>query len=102
MEELFDIYTREGLHLGTKDKSICHSKKPEFYHKPVWIWIINNKNEILLQKRSSQKKNAPNKWDMPSAGHLIAGESPIEGAIRKAYEELGIKITESDYKFICE
>ena len=24
---------------------------------------------------------------MPSAGHIVAGESPIEGAIRETYEE---------------
>ena len=39
---------------------------------------------------------------MPSAGHVIDGETSIQGAIRETYEELGIKTTESDYKFICE
>lgn len=102
MEEIFDIYTREGVYLGKKEKSICHSKNPGFYHKPVWIWIVNSKNEILVQKRSHIKKNHPNKWDMPSAGHVIAGETSIQGAIRETYEELEIKTTESDYKFICE
>lgn len=102
MKEIFDIYTREGIHIGTKEKSICHSKNPGFYHKPVWIWIINSKNEILVQKRAACKKNHPNEWDMPSAGHIIAGETSIQGAIRETYEELGIKTIESDYKFICE
>ena len=99
MEEIFDIYTRDGKYLGTKEKSICHSENPGFYHKPVWIWIINNKNEILVQKRASCKKNFPNLWDMPSAGHIISGETPIQGAIRETYEELGIKTTENDYLF---
>ena len=49
MEEIFDIYTREGLYLGKKEKSIFHSKNPGFYHKPVWIWIINSNNELLLK-----------------------------------------------------
>lgn len=102
MEEIFDIYTREGKHLGTKEKSICHTENPGFYHKPVWVWIINSKNEILVQKRSPYKKNQPNLWDMPSAGHVIAGETSIHGAVRETYEELGIKTNESDYKFICE
>lgn len=102
MEEIFDIYTRDGIHLGTKEKSICHSENPGFYHKPVWIWIINSKNEILVQKRAQCKKNHPNKWDMPSAGHVVAGETSIEGAIRETFEELGVKTTESDYKYIGE
>lgn len=47
-------------------------------------------------------KNHPNKWDMSSVGHVISGETSIQGAIREVYEELGIKTQKSDYKFICE
>lgn len=39
---------------------------------------------------------------MSSAGHVVAYESPICGAIRETYEELGIKTVCDDYKFICE
>ena len=102
MEEIFDIYTREGEHIGTKEKSICHSPNPGFYHKPVWIWIINDKGEILVQKRAACKKKSPNKWDMPSAGHVLAGETVLEGAVRETYEELGVETTESDYEFLFE
>ncbi len=102
MEELFDVYTRDGEYIGVKNKSICHSEKPGFYHKPVWIWIINSNNDILVQKRAASKKNNPNKWDIPSAGHIISGETPIQGAIRETYEELGVITKEQDYKFISE
>ena len=102
MEEILDIYTRDGEYLGTKERSICHNPNPGFYHKPVWIWIVNDNNEILVQKRAACKKKNPNKWDMPSAGHVLAGETIIEGAIRETYEELGIKTNESDYKFMFE
>lgn len=102
MEEILDIYTRDGKYLGTSEKSICHSESPKGYHKPVWIWIINNKNEILVQKRASNKKFYPNLWDMPSAGHVLAGETSIDGAIRETYEELGIKTKKEDYKFLFE
>lgn len=102
MEEIFDVYTRDGKYIGTKEKSLCHSGNPGCYHKPVWIWIINNKQEILIQKRASCKKNYPNKWDMPSAGHILAGESIIDGAIRETKEELGIDTIETDYRFLFE
>lgn len=102
MEEIFDIYTRDGRYLGTKEKSVCHSENPGFYHKPVWIWIVNSNKEILVQKRAACKKNHPNKWDMPSAGHVVAGEKPIEGAIRETFEELGVQTKEEDYRFVCE
>ncbi len=102
MEEIFDIYTREGKYLGTSEKSVCHSNHPKGYHKPVWIWIINSKNEILVQKRAAFKKTFPNLWDMPSAGHVVAKESTIDGAIRETYEELGVKTTKEDYTFLFE
>lgn len=101
-EEYFDVYTRDGKYLGKKSKSFCHGKNPGVYHKPVWIWIINNKNEVLIQKRSAQKKQSPNLWDMPSAGHVVAGESIIEGAIRETKEELGINTKQSDYEYVGE
>lgn len=102
MEEIFDVYTRDGKYLGTKTKKFCHGENPGVYHKPVWIWIINSKNEILVQKRAACKKNHPNKWDMPSAGHVDAGEKIIDGAIRETFEELGVKTMAEDYEFICE
>ena len=102
MEEIFDIYTRDGEHIGTKEKSICHSENPGFYHKPVWIWIINSKGQILVQKRAKTKKKYPNYWDMPSAGHVDAGETSIKGAIRETEEELGIKTVEQDYLYVGE
>ena len=43
--------------------------------KRVKVLLINSKNEILVQKRAACKKNHPNKWDMPSAGHVDAGET---------------------------
>jgi isopentenyldiphosphate isomerase len=102
MKEMLDIYTRDGKWLGVKDYDFCHSDNPEVYHKPAWIWIINSKNQILIQKRAVYKRHNPNKWDMPSAGHIDAGERPIDGAIRETFEEIGIKTKEQDYKFICE
>lgn len=102
MEEIFEVYTRAGEKIGTAPKSKCHSSNPGFYHKPCWIWIINSDGKILVQKRAKTKKNFPSLWDMPSAGHVDAGETGIEGAIRETFEELGVKTKEEDYEYIGE
>ena len=102
MEEIFYIYTRDGKYLWTAQKLVCHSENPGFYHKPVWIRIINSKNEILVQKRAATKKNHPNKRCMWASGHVLAWETITEWAIREVYEELGVQTKEEDYKFICE
>lgn len=102
MEEFFDTFDKDGNYLGVKSKSFCHSKNPNCYHKPVWIWIINENGEVLVQKRASTKKKSPNKWDMPSAGHVMAGETLLEACVRETKEELGIDTKESDFIFLKE
>jgi len=99
MEELFDTFDRDGNYLGVKTKSFCHSKNPGVYHKPVWIWIMNDKGEILLQKRAETKKWLPNKWDGSATGHVSAGETMLQGCKREVYEELGIDVEESEFEF---
>ncbi len=102
MEEMLDIYTRDGKYLGIKTRKECHQPNPGFYHKPAWTWIYNEKNEILVQKRAMCKKNYPGYWDMPCAGHIEAGESIVNGVIREAKEEIGVDISEKDCKLEFE
>lgn len=102
MEELLDVFTRDGKYIGVKSREECHMQNPGFYHKPAWTWIYNSKGEILIQKRAKYKKVFPNLWDMPCAGHVDAGETIIQGVIREAKEEIGIDILEKDCKFMFE
>ena len=99
MEELFDVFNRNGEYLGVKPKSFCHSKNPGVYHKPVWVWILNDKGEILLQKRAKTKKWLPNMWDGSATGHVCSGETMIQGCMREVYEELGVESKDSDFHF---
>ena len=102
MEEIFDVYDINGKHVGTRPKSFCHSENPGVYQKPVWIWIKNDKGQILVQKRALTKKKSPGKWDMPSAGHVDAGETLLQACVRETYEELGIKARQKDFIFLKE
>lgn len=100
MEEMLDTFDIDGNFVGVKPRSFCHAENPGVYHKPVWIWIVNSKGQILVQKRAKTKKKSPGKWDMPSAGHVDAGETCLSGCVRETYEELGIKTTEEDFVFL--
>lgn len=102
MEEMFDIYDKNGKHLGVKPKSFCHSENPGVFHKPVWIWIFNSAGQILIQKRASTKKFMPNKWDGSATGHVSAGETSLHGCVREVCEELGLTFKESDFIFLGE
>lgn len=50
--------------------------------------IVNNKNELLLLKRSDKLGLGPGKWGFP-AGHIQTSESPKQCAFRELNEEIG-------------
>ncbi len=102
MDELMDTYDINGNFVGVNTRSFCHGKNPGVYHKPVWVFIKNDQNEILVQKRSTTKTENPGKWDMPAAGHVLAGETSLQGCVRETEEELGLKYEETDFVFLKE
>lgn len=98
--EYIDIFDENNNPTGEiKEKTKAHEEGN--FHRTAHIWIMNDKKELLLQKRSATKKSHPNCWDISGAGHIRAGETVIEGAIRELSEELGIKSNDNDFKFIA-
>lgn len=90
-----DIFDENNKAIGErKEKNKAHEDGN--FHRTAHVWIINDKNELLLQKRSETKKSHPNCWDISGAGHIRARESVIDGAIRELKEELGVKVQEKD------
>lgn len=59
------------------------------YRLSIHIWIINDKNEILIQQRSANRKKFPNMWTN-TGGACVAGETSIETVFRELKEELDI------------
>ena len=97
--EYIDIFDENNNPIGEKkEKQQAHEEGN--FHRTAHIWIINDKNELLLQKRSASKKSHPNCWNISGTGHIRAGESVINGAIRELKEELGIEANENDLRFI--
>lgn len=99
MEEIFDVLTETGEYLGkTETREQCHLEG--LWHKAVAGFIINSKNQVLLQKRSASKKLWPNMWDITTGGHVLADEFGFEAIIRESKEELGIELDKKDVLFL--
>ena len=97
--EYVDILVKEGPLTGEKKvKSEVH--RDGDWHRTVHLWIINSKGELLIQKRAVAKESYPNMWDIPSAGHIAAGEDSITSAIRETKEELGLKLDSSEIEYL--
>lgn len=90
--EYFDIVDEYGEPTGeTVSRETAH--RDGILHRTAHVWIVrqtNNGYEILLQKRSMEKDSYPGMYDTSSAGHIPAGDDPLESALRELQEELGI------------
>ncbi len=69
------------------------------YIVAVGIWVINDRNEILVTRRALTKRFMPGKWENP-AGHVMAGEAPTEAIIRELHEETGLAATPESIHFL--
>lgn len=70
------------------------------WHGAAHVWILNTKGQILIQRRSPTKENWPNLWDVSVAGHISAGEEPVQAARRETQEELGITLDPSEFRYL--
>ena len=69
------------------------------YISVVGVVIINENDEILLQKRSRFKRANPSKWGI-CGGKVDLGETPLEAGIRETLEEIGILLNREELKFL--
>ncbi|MBP3501859.1 MAG: NUDIX domain-containing protein [Clostridia bacterium] len=69
------------------------------YRQSMHLWIMNDKGEFLIQKRSDNKKTNPGLWSITGGG-VEAGERSYETVIREAKEELGVDINPDKVNFM--
>ena len=95
--ELVDIYNDKHEKLNyTKGRKELEEGE---YRLSCFVWIINNKDEILIQQRLATAKKCPNMWETASGG-ATAGDDALTGAMRELEEELGIKANKKNLRFI--
>ena len=65
------------------------------FHNEVACVVVNSKQEILLQKRSKNKKSYPGCWAL-CAGHVVGYESIKHAILTEMNEELVMEIKEKN------
>ena len=99
--EIFDVIDKDGNPTGeTVTREQAHTEG--IPHRTAHIWILRKKEgriQELLQKRSKNKDSFPGMFDTSSAGHIQAGDEPLESALRELEEELGIHATPEQLHF---
>ena len=95
--EKIDLYNSDKQKLDKvfireKDKLLENE-----YYLLEQVWIINNKNEVLLTQRNFNKSYG-GMWEAIT-GHVKSGETDLEGIQREISEEIGLNIEKNELRF---
>jgi len=82
--------------VNERDEIIGTATKEEVAAKGLicrvcFIMLVNDKGELLLHQRSSNKKAYPLYWSGAAAGHVMSGETYEQAAARELKEEIGVQ-----------
>lgn len=92
MGEKLKTFDDNRLEISVADRNEVHKKG--HWHETFHCWLID-KNEgidyIYFQKRSHNKKDFPNLFDITAAGHILSNEN-VEDGVREVKEELGLDV----------
>lgn len=95
--ELFDIVDENNKPLNiTKERFLVH--KDGDWHNGVHIYVLNDNDEFLVHLRSPHKDLQPNCWDTRFGGHVEAGDTIENTAVKELQEEIGIKVKFEELK----
>ena len=89
MQEYLDLLDEHG-NLTGKKKSRFSVHQDGDWHRAIAIFVLNNQNEILFQKRSASKDSLAGMWASSIFGHVETNQTSIEIAHRELKEEIGI------------
>ena len=76
--------------IGLMEKIEAHEKA--LLHRAFSVFILNDKNEMMLQQRASHKYHSPLLWTNTCCSHQRSGESNIEAGQRRMQEEMGFSV----------
>ncbi len=90
-DEFIDEITATGTFVAPKSRSSIHTDG--LWHQVFHCLIVRSSEptSVVLQRRCAEARSFPNRLDLSATGHLLSGETPLDGA-RELREELGITV----------
>mgnify|MGYP000985353457 CR=1 FL=1 len=89
-DEVLDVVNAEDEIIGTATRAEIHEKN--LAHRSVHILVFDKYKRVYLQQRSKFKDTHPLAWTSSASGHIDAGESYENAAIRELEEELSLEV----------
>ncbi|MEO6509073.1 MAG: NUDIX domain-containing protein [Patescibacteria group bacterium] len=87
-DEIYDIIDENDKVIGKGTWKYVHSLG--LLHQTVagFVFEGQNRNNVLLQKRSHTMIQDPDKFTLSVGGHILIGETPVETIYKELEEEL--------------
>lgn len=99
-KELLQVYNQHGDAIDPLPRDIIHQKPVKHWHGVVNVWLVNKSGDLMVSKRAETVSGNPGKWQTYFGGHVLAGMSHIETAVKELEEEVGLKIDPSELHLI--
>ncbi|KAL2257924.1 hypothetical protein VTK26DRAFT_8957 [Humicola hyalothermophila] len=118
MDEVCIVLDENDMPIGTASKKLCHlmaNIDKGLLHRAFSVFLFNDKNELLLQQRASEKITFPDMWTNTCCSHPLnvsneTGSNLADAILgvkhaaqRKLDHELGIKkeqVPLENFKFL--
>ena len=88
--ELLILVDESDHEIGHLDKRACHDREGVL-HRAFSLFIFNSAGELLLQRRSAEKRLWPLFWSNSCCSHPRKGETMELATQRRLAEELGMQ-----------
>lgn len=90
MAEMFDVVDAQDRVVAQAARERVHAEG--LWHRAVHVLVFNQQAQLYVQKRAASKDTFPGCYDSSASGHVDAGESYDDCAVRELAEELGIAV----------
>lgn len=88
-EEKVILVDKNDNPIGLMNKLEAHEKA--LLHRAFSVFILNDKNELMLQQRAHHKYHSPLLWTNTCCSHQRENESNIQAGTRRLREEMGFE-----------
>ena len=89
LEDNVILVNEKDEQIGLMPKLEAHQKA--VLHRAFSVFVLNSKNEIMLQQRAHQKYHSPLLWTNTCCSHQRESETNIQAGSRRLFEEMGFK-----------
>jgi isopentenyl-diphosphate delta-isomerase len=89
IEEQVILVNEQDEPIGLMNKMEAHEMA--VLHRAFSVFVLNDKNEVMLQQRAHHKYHSPLLWTNTCCSHQRAGETNIEAGKRRLFEEMGFE-----------